>query len=95
MRRPVVSGSAIARETMPRQNNRIAIARQHLFHLFVEGSIRDRHRLAGQLVQTGSAHPSSADSPATGYVEREIYGAWLQITIDIAATERRVSFPNN
>jgi hypothetical protein len=36
---------------MPHQDDRVVIARQHTFNLFVKGAARDRHRLASEIVQ--------------------------------------------
>jgi hypothetical protein len=94
MRSPVILRSAMPGETMSRENDRMFIARQHVFNFFGKGSLGDRHSLTREFNQSLFPFVSALDSAATRHDEREIVGARLQISIDIAATECRVSFPD-
>jgi hypothetical protein len=79
---------------MPCKDDRVSIARQNLFNLFVKGSIRNGHSLTREFIHTLFADVGARDSPAARHVEREIVRAGLQISIDITSTECRVGFSN-
>ena len=68
------------------------VIRQHIFHLLVKGSSRNRHRPTGEVVQALFAGIRSRDPALARHIKREVFGTWLHIAIYIAATKCGVGF---
>jgi len=79
---------------MPCQHDRVLAVRQHIFDIFLKRPSRNGHGLAGEVMQTLPAYRGSRDSSSAWHVEREVVGARLQVSINVAASERRVGISN-
>jgi hypothetical protein len=81
-----------AREAVPGENDRMAVVRQHVHNLLLEGSPGHFHRLSGKLVYPLFASVAPNDRTATGDVEAEVFGASLHEAVHLATPKRGISF---
>ena len=77
-------------ELVSSEYNRVLLVGEHVLNLFSETALRYLHCHSGKLIKPFFAPPCACYRTATGDIEGEIFGAWFEVTLHVAASKRCV-----
>jgi hypothetical protein len=95
MNRMIFLLSAIARESVARENDAVFIVCQNVLYILLKRTARSRHSLLGKLIKTLLATIRASDCSLSRNVEVPILQTRTEIAVQIPARECSVRFSND